>query len=289
MRATSGKGRSTDEEVSRKSPSWLQVPSVRIQESALGPVPADHQGNSPRNPHSSGVHEPLCKFSPTEKRQSLHWKDLQVPKCASLGLSVLGVCAQRMAPERRERSSILRVGGNAAGCGDGVCVCVCVCVCLDTLEALRQYNIKKSSSSRMRKTWVWILILPRITSCVKLKKLLLLWNLKFLICKMRVIIMPASRLLWEPEQQMPWGLQSHGRVPGTSCVLKASRLLSPSKNLRHTCVCVCVCACRQHRTFFTTIIYESLKIFKEGSMHKNTELNTTSGALKMDSKFMLKN
>ena len=125
--------------------------------------------------------------------------------------------------------------------GRHVCVHAHVYVCLDMLEALRRYNIKKSSSSRMRKTWVWILILPRITSCVKLKKLLLLWNLKFLICKMRVIIMPASRLLREREQQMPRGLQNHGRVPGMSCVLKASRLLSSSKNLRHTCVCVCVC------------------------------------------------
>ena len=38
-----------------------------------------------------------------------------------------------------------------------------------------------------------------------------------------------------------------------------------------------VCVWGQHRTFFTTIIYESLKIFKEGSMHKITELHTTSG------------
>ena len=115
--------------------------------------------------------------------------------------------------------------------GQHVCVHAHVYVCLDMLEALRRYNIKKSSSSRMRKTRVWILILPRIMSCVKLKKLLL-WNLKFLIYKMRVIIMPASWLLREPEQQMPWGLQSRGRVPGTLCVLKASWLLSSSKNLR---------------------------------------------------------
>lgn len=112
--------------------SWLQVPSVRIRESALGPVPADHQGSSPRNPHGSRVHEPLCKFSTTEKRQSLHLKDLQVPKCASLGLSVPGACAQRMAAQRRERSSVLRVGGNAAGCGDGMCVCMPTCMCVWT-------------------------------------------------------------------------------------------------------------------------------------------------------------
>ena len=209
--------------------------------------------------------------------------------CFTCAFSTRSLCPENGSTTQRKVLSPQSEWGCGWVWGWHVCVHAHVCVCLDMLEALRQYNIKKSSSSRMRKTWVWILVLPRITSCVKLKKLLLLWNLKFLICKMRVIIMPASWLLREPEQQMPWGLQSHGRVPGTSCVLSimATVFIQESKNLRHTCVCVCVC--RPHRTFFTTIIYESLKIFKEGSMHKNTELDTISGALKMDSKFMLKN
>lgn len=40
------------------------------------------------------------------------------------------------------------------GVGQHVCVHAHICVCLDILEALRQYDVRKNSSSRMRKTRV---------------------------------------------------------------------------------------------------------------------------------------
>lgn len=125
--------------------------------------------------------------------------------------------------------------------GRHVCVHAHVYVCLDMLEALRRYNIKKSSSSRMRKTRVWILILPRITSCVKLKKLLL-WNLKFLIYKMshnNACLMATART-WAADAlrpAKPW--QSAWHVVCTQGIV-ATVFIQESKNLRHVCVCVCV-------------------------------------------------
>lgn len=83
----------------------------------------------------------------TEKWQSqVHSsekKKPRVPKRASLGLSRPGASAYGTAPQCRERSLVLRAGGD----GEGVCA---LCVCFNLSGALRQCSIWKSS--RLRKT-----------------------------------------------------------------------------------------------------------------------------------------